>query len=191
MKYVDYFKLQAKNLFKDFKTGKSLPGSPAVLYSPEFFVDIAAIVTWLKGRRDAKWFSETDVTLMQTQQIIAMLAGFKKWGELIEASEAKLELGKLLLNGRGSADTFPLADAWNTYLMNREPDTAIDDEGCLVELEDTDESLLELFKYCFPVEYFPSEDELRYFEERANMTQEEADAEMDELWKIYTGQSAE
>jgi hypothetical protein len=58
---VDYFKLQAKNLFRDFKTQ----------------------------------FDEEDFSLMKAQHLLATMLGFKKWPDLLNASEVELELAKL------------------------------------------------------------------------------------------------
>lgn len=43
---------------------------------------------------------EGSFTLMNAQHVIAKLSGFYKWTELIKASSASLELGKLLLENR-------------------------------------------------------------------------------------------
>ena len=37
---------------------------------------------------------------MQAQHVIAILAGFDSWADLLKSSEAKLEIGKILLDNR-------------------------------------------------------------------------------------------
>ena len=44
---------------------------------------------------------EENFTLMKAQHLVANLAGFDKWAELLHASDDALELGKLLLDKRG------------------------------------------------------------------------------------------
>ncbi len=91
-KTIDYFKLQAKNLHKDFKTQKryfdSLLGGNFFEYAPKFF-DVDA-------RLNDFDIDENYFTLMNAQHIIAKLVGFEKWTEMLKASPPALELGKLL-----------------------------------------------------------------------------------------------
>lgn len=72
MKTIEYFKLQSKNLHKDFKTQKpyydSSLGGNFFEYAPKFF-DVDALVTDLE-------IDENHFTLMNAQHIIARLAGF-------------------------------------------------------------------------------------------------------------------
>lgn len=169
MEYIEYFKRQAKNLHKDFKTGQPVFDGFITQnqYSPKFFEDIGDIVNWLEVDREEPWFDETDVTLMKAQQIIAMLSGFKKWGELINASNAGLELGKLLLDNRTgknlNCDTYPLVDEWNDYLL----------WSGVANLNMDDESLLALFKEVMLNKYNPSEEELRIQKEYFDSIEDE------------------
>lgn len=128
MKPLDYFKLQAKNLFKDYKTKK--PVFDEIIkkylyeYTPKYF-DVDGIV--------CDWdLDEDNFTLMKAQHVIAQMVGFDKWAELINASEVELELAKLLFDNQ---DKVYLED-WLMYL-----DSVEDQIGLL-----DDESKLDLFK---------------------------------------------
>jgi hypothetical protein len=108
MNHIDYFKLQAKNLYRDYQTKKPVYDHviEGILYeySPKYF-NIDEIVNSFN-------LDEDNFTLMKAQHIIAILSGFKKWASLIKASETELELGKLLLDNR---EKIPLDD-WDVYL---------------------------------------------------------------------------
>lgn len=62
MEHIDYFKLQAKNLFKDFKT-----------QSQKLFPDDAEYLVTLEYD-----FDEQDFSLMNAQHIIARMKGKRK-----------------------------------------------------------------------------------------------------------------
>ena len=68
--------------------------------------------------------------------LFAYLTGFKKWSDLLHASDAALELGELLLNNRERYDR-PLRESWDMYL------------GQLDLSDIADESKLEIFKLVF------------------------------------------
>ena len=113
MDKIDYFKLQAKNLFRDFKT-QTLDEEGLTRYSPRFFEDIE----WLLLDYD---IDEDNFCLMKAQHLVAQLAGFKSWSELIHASDDALELGKLLLDKRNdrlpACMGDPLEVSWEMYLL--------------------------------------------------------------------------
>ena len=98
MTTIEYFKLQAKNLFRDWKTKvpikEKIAGKEIIIYeySPKYF-DIDQIVCDFD-------LDEDNFTLMQAQHVIAILAGFDSWADLLKSSEAKLEIGKILLDNR-------------------------------------------------------------------------------------------
>lgn len=109
MTNIEYFKLQAKNLFRDWKT--KVPVKDEVFkdlivyeYSPKYF-DVSSILFDLE-------MDEDDFSLMKAQHVIAHLSGFYNWDELIHASDEELELGKILLNLR---DRFNVQE-WLDYL---------------------------------------------------------------------------
>lgn len=125
MDHISFFKLQAKNLFKDFKTKTTV--FDGVIkdylneYSPKFF-DIDEIV--------CAWdIDEDNFSLMKAQHIIAQMVGFEKWADLLNASEAELELAKLLFDNQ---DRVYLED-WDIYISiaERDNNTIFDAENRL------------------------------------------------------------
>ena len=128
MKKIDFFKLQAKNLCRDFKTQKC--GSDGVyLYFPKYFPDIDDLIVSFD-------IDEDHFSLMKAQHLIAYLAGFKTWSELLHASDEALELGELLLNNRNRFNS-PLRENWDMYLEQNGMQNS------------ADESKLEVFKIVF------------------------------------------
>lgn len=130
MTNIEYFKLQAKNLFRDWKT--KVPVKDDVVadliiyeYSPKYF-DVSSILFELE-------MDENDFSLMKAQHVIAYLSGFYNWHELIHASEEELELGKILLNLR---DRFNVQE-WLDYS---------DDIRLEYDAEFDGESKLKIFK---------------------------------------------
>ena len=91
---TEFFKQQAKSLLKDYNTKVYNEDEGFYVYSPRFFHDIDEIVM------NFDIDEEGSFTLMNAQHVIAKLSGFYKWTELIKASPAGLELGKLLLENR-------------------------------------------------------------------------------------------
>ena len=112
MNTIDYFKLQAKNLHRDFKT--KMPyidkGIDAYLYeyTPKYF-DIDAIICDFD-------IDEDNFTLMNAQHVIALIAGFEKWAELLRASAPELELAKLLFDNQ---DIIHI-QTWRDYIADAE-----------------------------------------------------------------------
>jgi hypothetical protein len=114
MTHIKYFKLQAKNLFKDYKT-KSPHFDNAIddylyEYNPKYF-DIEEIIL-------AYDLDEDDFTLMNAQHIIARIVGFSKWTDLLKASEIELELAKLLFDNQHKISV----DDWQMYIARAERD---------------------------------------------------------------------
>ena len=114
MDTLDFFKLQAKNFMRDFKT-QYTDETGIYQYTPRFFPDIDEIIVSFD-------INEDDFTLMNCQHIIARLSGFEKWSDLLHASKDKLELGKLLFENRHIRDS--LIEDWETYRasMNQDVD---------------------------------------------------------------------
>ena len=94
MATIEFFKQQSKNFIKDYKTRAFNEAEGFYEYNPRYFQDIDDLL-YDFGFKDDEPF-----TLMNAQHIIARLSGFYKWNELIQASEAALEIGKLLLTHR-------------------------------------------------------------------------------------------
>lgn len=88
MDNISYFKLQAKNLYRDFKLA-FVDEDEAYDFSPRFF-DINAIVSDFEIDTD-------DFSLMKAQHILARLVGFMSWDELIKSSDKVLEQKKDIL----------------------------------------------------------------------------------------------
>ena len=112
MNHIDFFKLQAKNLFRDYKTQfLDESGSvPIYNYKPKYF-DINGIIV------DFDW-NEENLSLMKIQHMFAVLVGFESWAELVNASEAKLELAKLLFDNQHKISL----DNWEMYIAGVEQD---------------------------------------------------------------------
>lgn len=110
MNTIDYFKLQAKNLHRDFKTKTPLVdkmiGGFQYEYLPKYF-QIYDIISDFD-------IDEENFTLMNAQHVIANIAGFDKWGSLIKVSGAELELAKLLFEHQDKIDL----TTWNFYIAD-------------------------------------------------------------------------
>ncbi|WP_316777853.1 hypothetical protein [Pedobacter antarcticus] len=112
MKTIEYFKLQAKNLHKDFKTQQSYfdptYGRDLYKYAPKFF-DVDALALDFD-------IDEDNFTLMNAQHYIARLAGFGKWTEILKASPSALELSKLLFDNMHKVSVME----WEIYISGEE-----------------------------------------------------------------------
>ena len=110
MNSIDYFKLQAKNLYRDFKTqtpvvGKS-KGGFKYHYSRTYF-QIYDIISDFN-------IDEDNFTLMNAQHVIAKIAGFDKWTTLIKTEASELELAKLLFEHQDKIDSL----TWDFYIAD-------------------------------------------------------------------------
>lgn len=107
---IDYFKLQAKNLHKDFKTKSPVleKTTTAFLYeyTPKYF-DIEMIIADFD-------IDEDNFSLMNAQHVIAKIANFDKWADLLKASPAELELAKLMFDYQNKVDKV----GWYFYIQN-------------------------------------------------------------------------
>ena len=142
MDHKEYFKLQAKNLLKDYKTRHFNEEEKIYEYEPKFF-DIEQILGDF-GVPDGK--QDFSFSLMNAQHIIAKLAGFSQWKELSNASPAKLELAHLLYDNAHKISI----DEWIRYIMDAE---------AMNHTRFDAETKLEIFK-----QVFLSEDAHRSFE---------------------------
>ncbi len=122
---ISYFKLQAKNLFRDYKTQYvsevDEDGCKFYDYRPHYF-DVNGIVVDFD-------ISEENFTLMKAQHIIAYMVGFKKWTDMLKASPVKLELAKLLFAHQHKVSL----DDWYIFMDGTEElnNKAFDDEQWL------------------------------------------------------------
>lgn len=132
MTHIEYFKLQAKNLIKDFKTKTTqfdeVIGDYLNEYQPKYF-DIDGIILFYE-------IDEDNFSLMKAQHIIALMVGFNQWSDLLKASEIELELAKLLIDNH---DRIYVED-WEMYIAGVERDN----NGTF-----DPQSKLELFKQVF------------------------------------------
>ena len=109
MANIEFFKQQSKNLLKDYKTRVFNENEGVYEYSPKYFLDIDDIILEFDIVENGSF------TLMNAQHVIALLAGFYKWNELIQASEAALEIGKLLLTNRRHSQWVNIVEDWKMY----------------------------------------------------------------------------
>lgn len=114
MNYVEFFKLQAKKLFKDYQTKTKIfdqeIGDYLYEYSPKYF-DIDSILLYYD-------IDEEDFSLMKAQHFIAKLVGFRKWSDLLNASKEEQELAKLLFDNQDKVS----AEDWEMYIQGTERD---------------------------------------------------------------------
>ena len=119
MTQIKFFKLQAKNFMRDFETQKKREDG-TYEYTPRFFSDIDDIIICHN-------IDEDKFTLMNAQHVVAIIAGFKSWNDLIHASESRLELGKLLFEHR---EEDLLLDKWKNletlYLSHMDDEAKLD-----------------------------------------------------------------
>lgn len=107
MSNLEYFKLQAKNLMRDWNTHQE-DEELGYVYTPQFF-DIDGLL--LAFNED-----ETKFCLQRAQHLIAQLAGFKKWNDLIKASEGELRFAKLVFDAcKASDDIVTTSENWKMY----------------------------------------------------------------------------
>lgn len=110
MNTIDYFKLQAKNLHKDFKTKTPVLDKTTTAflyeYTPKYF-DIEMIISDFG-------IDEENFSLMNAQHVIAKIANFDNWAELLKVSTAELELAKLLYDHQNKIDL----TEWKFYIAD-------------------------------------------------------------------------
>ena len=117
MDYIKYFKSQAKKFYKDFQTQYKQEGEDIYSYSPKFWLDIDDIIVSFD-------IDEEDFSLMKAQHIIAYLADFQSWNELLHANIFRLEIGYYLIEHRQNN----ALDEWQWYKPQLDE---IDDSGKL------------------------------------------------------------
>ena len=117
MEHIDYFKLQAKNLHKDFKTRFFNEETKRYEYKPKFF-DIGSLFSDYGIPDDKDDFS---FTLMNAQHLIAKMAGYENWGELTKAPISELEIRHIIFDSIHKISF----DEWNMYIQNIEKEKHI------------------------------------------------------------------
>lgn len=95
MSNLEFFKNEAKKILKDWQTQtKTVESDGYISYHYDWkFYDVGDLFFYYE--LDDK--DEQDIKLVRAQHYIAKMVGFKKWDDLIHASEIELELAELLL----------------------------------------------------------------------------------------------
>ncbi len=95
MSNLEFFKNEAKKFLKDWQTQtKTVESDGYISYHYDWkFYDVGDLFFYYE--LDDK--DEQDIKLARAQHYIAKMVGFKKWDDLIHASEIELELAELLL----------------------------------------------------------------------------------------------
>lgn len=135
MTNIEYFKKQAKNLYRDYQTRHLSKYGDIHEYDSKYY-DLMGIFVDYDIRDDDPNF---EFSLMKAQHLIATLLDFKNWDDLIKASDTQLEIAKIKLG---------------CFTANNYDPSKIDDyEFFMGEAEDMnnttfdDEMRLELAKY--------------------------------------------
>lgn len=115
MDHVTFFKLQAKNLHRDFKTRTKkfdeLINVEIYEFSPRFFDVDEIVVSYDLSDEEIEKLS-----LMKAQHFIAQFVGFFKWNSLISASADELELAKLIFDKQHIISH----EEWSDYICEAE-----------------------------------------------------------------------
>ena len=98
MKDIDYFKLQAKNLLRDYKTRHLSDAGDIYEYDPKFFDIVGIFLDYGVMDDDPKF----EFSLGNAQHLIAQLVGFESWAALKNASEEQLEHARTILENHDS-----------------------------------------------------------------------------------------
>lgn len=103
MNDLEFFKKQAKNLFKDWESRKKITkknGTSYYRYYPRFY-DIKSFFKLFGYSQE----DEDNFCLQKAQHLIAQIVGYKKWNELLETPKVFLDLSELLLrNVKNASD---------------------------------------------------------------------------------------
>ncbi len=114
---IEYLKLQAKNLSKDFKTQTSSfdpkQRRNVYVYDPKFF-KIELLINDFE-------INEEEFKLGNAQHLIAKLCGLDKWQDLSKASPAKIELSILLYI---NMERLEMRD-WHQYVFDIETENKV------------------------------------------------------------------
>jgi CRISPR/Cas system-associated exonuclease Cas4 (RecB family) len=110
---IDFFKLQSKNLIRDFKTQTTQfdaeSGNDFYEYAPKYF-DVLGLIL------DDYITDEDNFKLMNAQHVIARLVGFYKWEDMTKVSDPELKLAKLLFDNLHKIS----AEEWERYFRRIE-----------------------------------------------------------------------
>lgn len=110
MNTIDFFKLQSKNLHKDFKTKQPVVDKSTTAFQYEYFpkyFDVEMVIADFD-------IDEENFSLMNAQHVIAKIANFDKWTSLLKASPEELELAMLLFEHQNRIDLI----GWQFYISD-------------------------------------------------------------------------
>lgn len=116
MSNLEFFKKQSKKLLKDWQTQtKTIKSDGFISYNYDWkFYDVNKLFNYFK-------FDDKDrqtIKLARAQHIIAKMVGFKKWNELILASEKELESAELILRKFKTTQDIHELTSEPTYYLN-------------------------------------------------------------------------
>ena len=136
MTHIEFFKKEAKNFLKDWQTQiKTVESDGFISYHYDWkFYDVGDLFFYYE--LDDK--DEQDIKLARAQHWISKMVGFKKWDELIHASDIELKLAEFLLRRFKNAQD--VQDWEETVLFaglaDLEPETKLDYARQYYELGD-------------------------------------------------------
>ena len=126
MSNFEYFKKEAKKLLKDWQTQtKTVESDGFISYHYDWkFYDVGDLFFYYEfSDKD-----EQDIKLVRAQHLIAQMVGFKKWNELIHATDIELELAELLLRHfKNSSDIQEWEETlYSTGLFQTDPEVRLE-----------------------------------------------------------------
>lgn len=140
MKTIDYYKQQAKLLLKDYNLSKehNFNQSEVVYDEPQEHFDINNVFSKANKQKGE------DIKLMNAQHILAKIADFKDWNDVLHSSEPQREIGAFKLNAYKIGMDPHMIEAANMLVDQELFVDFVDDEG---NVDYTDEQELEMWKY--------------------------------------------
>ncbi len=137
MSHEEFFKNEAKKFFKDWQTQiKTVESDGLITYHYDWkFYDVGDLFFYYE--LDDK--DEQEIKLARAQHLIAKMVGFKKWDDLIHASEVELELAEFLLRRfKSSEDVQYWDDLFQSHgLEDLEPKQLLDFTKWHYQLKDS------------------------------------------------------
>ena len=111
MNHIEFIRKQAKNFLKDWQTqSKTVKSDGFISYHYDWkFYDVGDLFSYYN--LDDK--DKQNICLGHAQHYIAQMVGFKKWEDLLHASQTQLELAEILLRRFKNVQEL---QAWNTAL---------------------------------------------------------------------------
>lgn len=100
MSNINFFKQESKNLLKDWKTQSITirdDGTISYHYKNKFY-NVDEFFTALNWNDKDR----SEIILVRAQHLIAKITGFRRWNDLIHASESELENGEKILRSKKS-----------------------------------------------------------------------------------------